>query len=44
LPLLEDSDYNVKVNNMVEAIRKHKNGSYQGLAIILEGTQEEIHV
>ena len=36
LPYLEENDFNVRVNSMIDQIRKNKNGAYQGLVIVPE--------
>ena len=36
LPVLED-DYNLRVNNIIEQLRKNKNASYQNVRVVVEG-------
>ena len=36
LPMLE-TDYNVRVNNIIEQLRRNKNSSYQNVRVVVEG-------
>jgi len=35
-PLLEDSEYSQRILNIIDQLRKRKNGSYQNIRIVTE--------
>ena len=40
LPVLED-DYNTRVNNIIEQLRKNKNAAYQNVRVVVQGDPYE---